>query len=245
MGLNDLINWYQSHGALDLGSTSLGNMISMKNEGTAKVNEGTAEVNESTAEKIKVPLLFVKVPLVLSDILERTACFIRYRVLNAHIRYHLKELRYCAQCLIIENEDFVKRLCLGNMISMKNEGTAQVHEGTAQVNEGTAQVNEGTAQVNEGTAKVNEGTAEVNESTAEKIKVPLLFVKVPLVLSDILERTACFIRYRMRVLIIPFSRSCYDPSCISTEDPYWMITKRGRRLQGDDYISTSGEALAL
>ncbi|GKD69775.1 hypothetical protein Tco_1323865, partial [Tanacetum coccineum] len=31
-------------------------------------------------------------------------------VLNAHIRYHLKELRYCAQCLIIENEDFVKRL---------------------------------------------------------------------------------------------------------------------------------------
>ncbi|GJX95170.1 hypothetical protein Tco_0349756 [Tanacetum coccineum] len=81
----------------------------MKNEGTAQVNEGTAEVNESTAEKIKVPLLFVKVPLVLSDILERTACFIRYRVLNAHIRYHLKELRYCAQCLIIENEDFVKR----------------------------------------------------------------------------------------------------------------------------------------
>ncbi|GJX95744.1 monodehydroascorbate reductase [Tanacetum coccineum] len=66
---------------------------------------------------------------------------------------------------------------LGNMISMKNEGTAQVHEGTAQVNEGTAQV---------------------NESTAEKIKVPLLFVKVPLVLSDILERTACFIRYRAR-----------------------------------------------
>ncbi|GJZ76835.1 hypothetical protein Tco_0641507 [Tanacetum coccineum] len=63
---------YQSHGALDLGSTSLGNMISMKNEGTAR----------------------------------------RYcsKVLNAHIRYHLKELRYCAQCLIIENEDFVKRL---------------------------------------------------------------------------------------------------------------------------------------
>ncbi|GJZ36458.1 hypothetical protein Tco_0582649 [Tanacetum coccineum] len=104
MGLNDLINWYQSHGALDLGSTSLGNMISMKNEGTAQVHEGTAQVNESTAEKIKVPLLFVKVPLVLSDILER---------------------------------------------------------------------------------------------------------------------------------------------CISTEDPYLILTKRGRRLQGDDYISTSGEALAL
>ncbi|GKD50278.1 reverse transcriptase domain-containing protein, partial [Tanacetum coccineum] len=83
----------ESHGALDLGSTSLGNMISMKNEGTeevhegteevqestAQVHEGTAEVNESTAEKIKVPLLFVKVPLVLSDILERIACFIRYR----------------------------------------------------------------------------------------------------------------------------------------------------------------------
>ncbi|GJS66656.1 ribonuclease H-like domain-containing protein [Tanacetum coccineum] len=75
-------------------------------------------------------------------------------------------------------------LLLGNMISMKNEGTARV--------------NESTARVNESTAKVNEGTAEVNESTAEKIKVPLLFVKVPLVLSDILERTACLIRYRAR-----------------------------------------------
>ncbi|GJU50364.1 hypothetical protein Tco_1244467 [Tanacetum coccineum] len=80
------------------------------------------------------------------------------------------------------------------MISMKNEGTAEVfegteevHEGTEEVQESTAQVHEGTAQVNEGTAQVNEGTAEVNESTAEKIKVPLLFVKVPLVLSDILE----------------------------------------------------------
>ena len=30
--------------------------------------------------------------------------------LDAHIGYHLKELHYCAQCLIIENEDFVKRL---------------------------------------------------------------------------------------------------------------------------------------
>ncbi|GJV70438.1 hypothetical protein Tco_1490433 [Tanacetum coccineum] len=80
----------ESHGALDLGSTRfLKNMISMKNEGTAEVfegteevHEGTAQVNESTAEKIKVPLLFVKVPLVLSDILERTACFIRYRVIH-------------------------------------------------------------------------------------------------------------------------------------------------------------------
>ncbi|GJS81749.1 ribonuclease H-like domain-containing protein [Tanacetum coccineum] len=92
------------------------------------------------------------------------------------------------------------------MISMKNEGTAKVFEGTEEVHEGTEEVQESTAQVHEGTAQVNEGTAEVNESTAEKIKVPLLFVKVPLVLSDILEHTACFIRYRMRVLIIPFSR---------------------------------------
>ncbi|GJW58085.1 putative reverse transcriptase domain-containing protein [Tanacetum coccineum] len=50
----------------------LGNMISMKNEGTEEVHEGTAQVNESTAEKIKVPLVFVKVPLVLSDILEHS-----------------------------------------------------------------------------------------------------------------------------------------------------------------------------
>ncbi|GJZ41141.1 hypothetical protein Tco_0588027, partial [Tanacetum coccineum] len=64
---------------------------------------------------------------------------------------------------------------LGNMISMKNEGTAEMFEGTKEVHEGTAQV--------------NESTAKVNESTAEKIKVPLLFVKVPLVLSDILERS--------------------------------------------------------
>ncbi|GJZ97859.1 hypothetical protein Tco_0670312 [Tanacetum coccineum] len=39
-------------------------------------------------------------------------------------------------------------------------------------------------------------TARCDQCTAEKIKVPLLFVKVPLVLSDILERTACLIRYR-------------------------------------------------
>ncbi|GJY32453.1 hypothetical protein Tco_0416922 [Tanacetum coccineum] len=37
MGLNDLIKWYQSHGALDLGSTRY-----MKNEGTVRVLEGTA-----------------------------------------------------------------------------------------------------------------------------------------------------------------------------------------------------------
>ncbi|GJS02296.1 hypothetical protein Tco_0318804 [Tanacetum coccineum] len=42
----------------------------------------TARCDQCTAEKIKVPLLFVKVPLVLSDILERTACLIRYRALN-------------------------------------------------------------------------------------------------------------------------------------------------------------------
>ncbi|GJW31784.1 hypothetical protein Tco_0051816 [Tanacetum coccineum] len=73
-----------------------------------------------------------------------------------------------------------------NMTSMKNEGTAEVFEGTEEVHEGTAQV--------------NESTAEVNESTAEKIKVPLVFVKVPLVLSDISERTACFIRYRGKIV---------------------------------------------
>ncbi|GKE28332.1 hypothetical protein Tco_1443716 [Tanacetum coccineum] len=143
MGLNDLINWYQSHGALDLGSTRfLKNMISMKNEGTAEVfegteevhegtaqvNESTAEVNESTAEKIKVPLLFVKVPLVLSDISERTACFIRYRevtylclngvdedLMNLAKVYDLPYDAYYVYLLslsvyLIEDEDFFKRL---------------------------------------------------------------------------------------------------------------------------------------
>ncbi|GJR07808.1 hypothetical protein Tco_0790460 [Tanacetum coccineum] len=60
---------------------------------TAKVHEGTDEVLEGTAQEY-----------------ESTAHSL-FKVLNAHIRYHLKELRYCAQCLIIENEDFVKRLC--------------------------------------------------------------------------------------------------------------------------------------
>ncbi|GJY64918.1 hypothetical protein Tco_0466378 [Tanacetum coccineum] len=41
------------------------------------------------------------------------------KVLNAHIRYHLKELRYCAQCLIIENEDFVKRSRIGHSYGVK------------------------------------------------------------------------------------------------------------------------------
>ncbi|GJW54152.1 putative reverse transcriptase domain-containing protein [Tanacetum coccineum] len=56
---------------------------------------------------------------------------------------------------------------LGNMISMKNEGTAKVFEGTEEVHEGTEEVQESTAQVHEGTAQVNEGTAQVNEGTAE------------------------------------------------------------------------------
>ncbi|GJZ23444.1 integrase, catalytic region, zinc finger, CCHC-type containing protein, partial [Tanacetum coccineum] len=105
MGLNDLINWYQSLVALDLGSTMfLKNMISMKNKGTAEVfegteevheataqvNESTAEVNESTAEKIKVPLVFVKVPLVLSDISEHTDEEIDEQELEAHYSYMAK-----------------------------------------------------------------------------------------------------------------------------------------------------------
>ncbi|GKA30202.1 hypothetical protein Tco_0716507 [Tanacetum coccineum] len=66
---------------------------------------------------------------------------------------------------------------LGNMISMKNEGTAQVHEGTAQVNEGTAQVNEGTAQVNESTAHLSQiltfllGRIRVNFDPIEHVEL--------------------------------------------------------------------------
>ncbi|GJS51968.1 hypothetical protein Tco_0625330 [Tanacetum coccineum] len=84
--------WYQSHGALDLGFKVLWS----KNEGTDKVLEGTAQEYESTAG----------------------ANLSTAEVLNAHIRYHLKELRYCAQCLIIENEDFVKRSRNYNMHNM-------------------------------------------------------------------------------------------------------------------------------
>ncbi|GKD34361.1 hypothetical protein Tco_1249870 [Tanacetum coccineum] len=46
MGLNDLINWYQSIVALDLGFKVLWS----KNEGTDEVLEGTAEVFEGTEE---------------------------------------------------------------------------------------------------------------------------------------------------------------------------------------------------
>ncbi|GJV34259.1 hypothetical protein Tco_1394659 [Tanacetum coccineum] len=116
-------------------------------------------------------------------------------------------------------------------------------------NEGTDKVLEGTAQEYESTAGANLGTDEVNENTV---------------------------------------RSCYDPSCISTEVkgklstkedfvsfreminitsgeafdfmlkfPYyvwWLVHKSMRAaiyikrilfIQGDDYISTLGEALAL
>ncbi|GKF86270.1 hypothetical protein Tco_0254097, partial [Tanacetum coccineum] len=45
MGFNDLIKWYHSHGALDLGFKVLWS----KNEGTDKVLEGTAQEYESTA----------------------------------------------------------------------------------------------------------------------------------------------------------------------------------------------------
>ncbi|GKD40000.1 hypothetical protein Tco_1260207 [Tanacetum coccineum] len=94
MGLNDLINWYQSQEALDLGFKVLWS----KNEGTDEVLEGTAQEYESTAGA----------NLSTAEVYESTAHSL-FKVLNAHIRYHLKELRYCAQCLIIENEDFVKR----------------------------------------------------------------------------------------------------------------------------------------
>ncbi|GJV51000.1 hypothetical protein Tco_1446741 [Tanacetum coccineum] len=35
------------------------------------------------------------------------------------------------------------------------------------------------------------------------------------------------IDYHLLDIVVGF-HSCYDPSCISTEDPYWMITKRGQ-----------------
>ncbi|GKD48999.1 hypothetical protein Tco_1277975 [Tanacetum coccineum] len=85
---------FVSHGALDLGFKVLWS----KNEGTDEVLEGTAQEYESTAGA----------NLSTAEVYESTAHSL-FKVLNAHIRYHLKELRYCAQCLIIENEDFVKR----------------------------------------------------------------------------------------------------------------------------------------
>ncbi|GJS33089.1 hypothetical protein Tco_0531471 [Tanacetum coccineum] len=97
-------------------NTNLGNMISMKNEGTAQVNEGTAKVNESTAEKIKVPLLFVKVPLVLSDILElefHRCVFLSYLLAGGNLfvlKWCDEDLSKSSKVSHIEDEDFVKRL---------------------------------------------------------------------------------------------------------------------------------------
>ncbi|GJV83058.1 hypothetical protein Tco_1522956, partial [Tanacetum coccineum] len=94
----------------------LGNMISMKNEGTAKVNKGTAEVNESTAEKIKVPLLFVKVPLVLSDILElefHRCVFLSYLLAGGNLfllKWCDEDLSKSSKVSHIEDKDFVKRI---------------------------------------------------------------------------------------------------------------------------------------
>ncbi|GJW86652.1 hypothetical protein Tco_0161992 [Tanacetum coccineum] len=79
-----------------------------------------------------------------AEVYESTAHSL-FKVLNAHIHYHLKELRYCAQCLIIENEDFVKRLwsayTLGEptefeiqeMVNILVSGEAYFYISTAQV----------------------------------------------------------------------------------------------------------------
>ncbi|GKB24842.1 hypothetical protein Tco_0864243 [Tanacetum coccineum] len=64
--------------------------------------ESTAHYAQSTARCESTAVMF--------EDLQNQIVVIFLKVLNAHIRYHLKELRYCAQCLIIENEDFVKRL---------------------------------------------------------------------------------------------------------------------------------------
>ncbi|GJZ75400.1 hypothetical protein Tco_0639865 [Tanacetum coccineum] len=101
-----------------------------------------------------------------------------------------------------KSDETEERKNLGNMISMKNEGTAQVHEGTAR-------------SLGNMISMKNEGTAQVHEGTARRYCSKLSFTAV--------------------MIQVAFLQ----------EDPYWMITKRGRRLQGDDFISTSGEALAL
>ncbi|GKB92514.1 hypothetical protein Tco_0964786, partial [Tanacetum coccineum] len=46
-------------------------------------------------------------------------------------------------------------------------------------------------------------------------------------IEDVITKT---IEYCLFDVVVRF-HSCYDPSCISSEDPYWMKTKRGRRLQ--------------
>ncbi|GJX27566.1 hypothetical protein Tco_0233862 [Tanacetum coccineum] len=96
---------------------------------------------------------------------------------------------------------------------------------TAKVHEGTDEVLEGTAQEYESTAGANLSTAEVYESTAHSL-------------------------FKMRVLIIPFSRRFIDLQLIMCGGMARLQRKfelRGRFcfILGDDYISTSGEALAL
>ncbi|GJS17651.1 hypothetical protein Tco_0412123 [Tanacetum coccineum] len=110
---------------------------------------------------------------------------------------------------------------------------------------------EGTEEVHEGTAQVNESTAEVNESTSEKIKVPLVFVKVPLVLSDISELE--FHRENDHVIVQDIRHKKGDSTFFHqlryTRFSSSVITTRAYRVRdlrdGEDNISTSGEALAL
>ncbi|GJS56562.1 hypothetical protein Tco_0629924 [Tanacetum coccineum] len=102
---------------------------------------------------------------------------------------------------------------LGNMISMKNEGTAKVFEGTEEVHEGTEEVQESTAQVHEGTAQVNE-----------------------------VEFHRCvFLSY---LLAGGVTLLC-SVSHIEDEDFVKRLRSTYILVLGDDYISTSGEALAL
>ncbi|GJX02204.1 hypothetical protein Tco_0186117 [Tanacetum coccineum] len=90
-----------------VGTMGLKGLETSWNNSTAKVHEGTDEVLEGTAQEYEST---AGANLSTAEVYESTAHSL-FKVLNAHIRYHLKELRYCAQCLIIENEDFVKRLC--------------------------------------------------------------------------------------------------------------------------------------
>ncbi|GJS14398.1 hypothetical protein Tco_0408870 [Tanacetum coccineum] len=82
---------------------SLGNMISMKNEGTTQVHEGTARVLEGTARRLTV-IRYLRTYCLLYQISAA------WSILPFSMRCSMLTFAITLVMCLIEDEDFVKRL---------------------------------------------------------------------------------------------------------------------------------------
>ncbi|GJS21407.1 hypothetical protein Tco_0450039 [Tanacetum coccineum] len=99
MALNDLINWYQSHGALDLGFKVLWS----KNKGTDKVDEGTAKDIRKYCFYSKVLLIMLKVLLVVKvPLLCSKGKIIMARIWRFIEEVIMKKIEYCLFDVVVE-----------------------------------------------------------------------------------------------------------------------------------------------